>query len=109
MFSVDMNNGLVKKSLDDLRLEVEELKAEAARIKQEHDLSLQRCGELRNQSIETRQINPDMAEKLWNEAENHREKAQECMRQSIEKTMRAADIQHRIGIRAQIEAIDNIR
>ena len=107
MFSVDMDNSLVKKSLDDLLREVEELKAEAARMKQEHEMGLQRCDELRNQSIEARPINPDMAEKLWNEAETHRDVAQECMRQSIEKTMRAADIQHRIDIRAQIDAIDN--
>jgi hypothetical protein len=107
MFSVDMDNGLVKKSLDDLRLEIGELKAEAARMRQEHDLGLQRCDELRNQSIEARPINPDMAETLWNEAEALRDASKECMRQSIEKTMRAADIQHRIDIRAQIEAIDN--
>ncbi len=36
-----------------------------------------------------------------------RDEAKESMRQSVEKTMRAADIKHRIDIRAQIEAVDN--
>ena len=107
MFPVDVDNGLVKKSLEDLRREVEELKAEAARMRQEHDLGLKRCDDLRNQSIEARMIDPDMAEKLWNEAETIRDEAKECMRRSIEMTMRAADIQHRIDIKAQIETIDN--
>ena len=48
-----------------------------------------------------------LAEKLWQEAEELRDSAKEMLRLSMEKRLRAAEVQHRIDIHDQIESIDN--
>ena len=47
------------------------------------------------------------AESLWQEAERLREEFKEMMQLSMEKTLRAAEVQHRIDIHDLIESMDN--
>jgi hypothetical protein len=80
---------LVARSKEDMTREVEELLAEAKRLKEEHDAALQKEME------------------LWQEAEELRDSSKEMLRLSMEKRLRAAEVQHRIDIHDQIESIDN--
>jgi hypothetical protein len=98
---------LVARSVEDMTQEVEELLADAKRLKEEHDAALQKETELRLQSVETRPANASEAERFWQEAEELRDSANEMMRLSMEKRLRAAEVQHRIDIHDQIESIDN--
>ncbi len=100
-------NDLVTRSVEDMSLEVKDLLAESVRLRAEHDESLQREEALRRESVESRAENPALAETLWLEAEQLRTDYQELLRQSVEKRLRAAEIQHRIDIRSQIESIDS--
>jgi hypothetical protein len=102
MFS---DEGLVTKSLEDMRLEIESLHAEAARFRAEHDAAAQKIEELRRESVDKRQSDPDGAELIWLEAERLVDESKELMRKSVESTVRAGEIKHRLDIRAQIEAI----
>ena len=104
MFS---ENDLVARSKEDMAAEVEELLADAKRLKEEHDAALQKEMELRTKSVETRPTDAALAEKLWQEAEELRDNAREMLRLSMEKRLRAAEVQHRIDIHDQIESIDN--
>lgn len=97
---------LKPRSLDEMKKEVADLNAESARLREEHDSMLKRSDELRNQSIEARSIDPALAESLWEEAERLRDESKEVLRESVEKRVRAADVQHRVDIRAEMEAID---
>ena len=49
MFS---DEGLVTKSLEDMRLEIESLHTEASKLRAEHDAALQRIEELRSESVD---------------------------------------------------------
>jgi len=104
MFS---ENDLVARSKDDMTSEVEELLADAKRLKEEHEAALQKEMELRARSVETRQADAAEAERLWQEAEERRDSAREMLRISMEKRLRAGEVQHRIEIHDQIESIDN--
>jgi len=104
MFS---DEGLVTKSLEDMRLEIESLHAEAAKLRAEHDAALQRIEELRRESVDTRQSDPEKAELIWLEAERLLDESKELLRKSVENTLRAGEIKHRLDIRSQIEAIDS--
>ncbi len=104
MFS---ENDLVARSKEDLAAEVAELLADANRLKEEHDATLQKETKLRVKSVETRPADAVLAEKLWQEAEGLRVSAKEMLGLSMEKRLRAADMQHRIDIHDQIESIDN--
>ncbi len=104
MFS---ENDLVARSKEDMAAEVAKHLAEAKRLKEEHDAALQREKELRTQSVEIRPADAAQAEKLWQEAEGLRDSAQEMLRISMEKRLRAAEVQHRIDIHDQIESFDN--
>lgn len=97
---------LITRSIEDMRLEVENLEAESKHLRGEYEESLQKENELRCESVETRPENPELAEMLWLEAERLREEGRELLRCSVEKRMRAADVQHRIDIKAKIEALD---
>ena len=103
MFS---DEGLVTKSLEDMRLEIESLHAEAAKLRAEHDATQQKIEELRRESVDTRQSNPEKAELIWLEAERLLDESKELLRKSVENTLRAGEIKHRLDIRSQIEAID---
>jgi hypothetical protein len=89
-----------------MKKEVLDLTAESERLRAEHDSMLTRSDELRNQSIDARSVDPVLAESLWEESEKLRDESKEVMRDSVEKRVRAADVQHRIDIRAEMEAID---
>jgi len=99
---------LVARSVEDMAHEVEELLADAKRMKEEHDAAMQKETELRSKSVESRPNDTAEAERLWQEAELLRDEAKENLRLSMEKRLRAAEVQHRIEIHDQIESIDNI-
>jgi len=98
---------LVARSKEDMTREVEELLAEAKRLKEEHEVALQKEMELRTTSVESRPTDAAQAEKLWQEAEELRDSSKEMLRLSMENRLRAAEVQHRIDIHDQIESIDN--
>ena len=98
---------LVARSIEDMSQEIKDLLSESARLRAEYDESLQREEDLRRQSVEARTENPDLAETLWQKAEQLRTDYREMLSLSVEKRLRAAEIQHRIDIRSQIEAIDS--
>jgi len=104
MFS---ENDLVARSKEDMTHEVEQLLADARRLKEEHEAALQQEVELRTKSVETRQNDADLAEKLWLEAEELRDRYKEMLQRSVENRLRAAEVQHRIDIHDQIESMDN--
>lgn len=103
MFSDEV---LVTKSLEDMRREIESLYAEAAKLRAEHDSALDRIEELRRESVDTRQSDPEEAELIWLEAERLWDESKELLRMSVENTLRAGEVKRRLDIRAQIEAID---
>ncbi|MCX6678114.1 MAG: hypothetical protein NTU95_09240 [Methanothrix sp.] len=103
MFS---ENDLVARSKEDMAAEVAELLADAKRLKEEHEAALQKEMELRARSVESRPADAALAEKLWQEAEELRDAAKEMLRVSMEKRLRAGDVQHRIDIHDQIESMD---
>ena len=90
-----------------MSLEVKDLLAESVRLRAEYDESLHREEDLRKESVEARAESPSLAETLWLEAEQLRTDYRELLRQSVEKRLLAAEIQHRIDIRSQIESIDS--
>ncbi len=98
---------LVARSKEDMAREVEELQAEAKRLKEEHDAALLSETELRTRSVEIRPADAALAEKLWQEAEELRDCSKEMLRLSMEKRLRAAEVQHHIDIHDQIESIEN--
>jgi hypothetical protein len=104
MFS---ENDLVARSKVDMTREIEELLADAKRLKEEHDAALLREMELRAKSVETRAADAAEAEKLWQEAEELRDNSKEMLRISMEDRLRAAEVQHRIDIHDLIESMDN--
>jgi sulfate adenylyltransferase subunit 1 (EFTu-like GTPase family) len=97
---------LVTKSLDEMRQEIESLLAEAARQRSEYETALKRIEDLRRESVDARPADTEKAELLWLEAENLQSESKELLRLSVEKTLKAGEIKHRLDIRAQIEAID---
>lgn len=98
---------LVTRSIEDMALEVKDLLAEAEKLRAEYDQSILREESLRRGSVEARAEDPALAETLWQEAEQLRDNYRELMSQSVEKRLRAAEVQRRIDIRSQIEAIDD--
>lgn len=103
MFS---DEGLVTKSLEDMRQEIENLNVEAYKLRAEHNAAQQRIEELRRESVDARPSDPEDAELIWLEAERLCDESKELLRMSVENTLRAGEIKHRLDIRAQIEAID---
>ncbi len=97
---------LVARSVEEMSREVEEMLAESKGLRDKHDAALQKEAELRRESVESRPIDAGLAEALWQEAERLREEGQEAMRLSMEKRLRAAEVQHRIEIHDQIESLD---
>jgi hypothetical protein len=98
---------LVERSVEDMTAEVKELLAEAERLRDEHDRSIEKEMLLRTRSVETRPADAEQAERLWQEAEELHEAARENLRLSTEKKLRAADVQHRIDVHDLIESMDN--
>lgn len=98
---------LVARSTEDMAHEVEELLTDAKRMRAECEADSQKEVELRRESVDTRPSDSELAESLWLEAERLREEAREMMRLSMEKTLRAAEVQHRIDIHDLIESMDN--
>lgn len=103
MFS---DEGLVTKSLEDMRQEIESLRGEAIKLRAEHDAALQRVEELRRESVDTRQSDPQRSELIWLEAERLLDESKELLSKSVENTLQAGEVKRRLDIRAQIEAID---
>jgi sulfate adenylyltransferase subunit 1 (EFTu-like GTPase family) len=97
---------LVTKSLEEMRQEIESLLAEAARQRSEYEAAIKRVEDLRRESVDARPSDMEKAELLWLEAENLQSESKELLRLSVEKTLKAGEIKHRLDIRAQIEAID---
>ena len=104
MFS---ENDLVTRSIEDMLLEVKDLTTESERLRVEYEESLRKEESLRTESVEARPENPDLAETLWLEAEQLRDDSRELLRLSVEKRLRAAEVQRRINVRSQIESFDN--
>jgi hypothetical protein len=104
MFS---ENDLVARSKEDMSREVEALQAESRCLREEHDAALKKEAEMRRESVECRPSNPKLAEALWQEAERLKEESKELLGLSMEKTLRAADVQRRIDIHDEIESLDN--
>ncbi len=98
---------LVERSTEDMSREVEELQTESKRLREEYDAALLKEEELRRESVETRPVNAELAETLWQEAERIKEEGREMLRLSVEKKLRAAEVLHRIEIHAQIESLEN--
>jgi uncharacterized protein Yka (UPF0111/DUF47 family) len=98
---------LVERSVEEMASEVKQLLEEADRLREEHEAMLQDVMLLRNRSVEMRPSDASQAEKLWLEAEELQESAKENLRLSMEKRLRAADVQHRIDIHDQIESMDS--
>jgi hypothetical protein len=98
---------LVARSTEDMAQEVEELLADAKRLREECEASSQKEVEMRRESVDTRPSDAERAEILWQEAERLREEFREMMQLSMEKTLRAAEVQHRIDIHDLIESMDN--
>ncbi len=98
---------LVERSVVDMNSEVKDLLAESKRLREEYEAAMQKEGELRRESVETRPTDAETAEMLWQEAEKLHEEGREMLRLSMEKTLRAAEVQHRIDIHDQIESLDN--
>ncbi len=98
---------LVARSKEDMTREVEELQNDAERQKEQHEEALQKEMQLRARSVETRQADGALAEKLWQEAEELRDTSREALRLSMENRLRAAEVQHRIDIHNLIESIDH--
>ncbi len=97
---------LVERSIEDMSQEVKDLTAESNRLREEYEAALQKEGELRRESVETRPTNAELAEVLWQEAESLHDEGREMLRLSMEKKLRAGEIQHRIDIHSQIESLD---
>jgi hypothetical protein len=98
---------LVERSVEDMAAEVKELLAESERLREEHEKATEKEMLLRTRSVETRPADAAAAERLWLEAEELRESARENLRLSMEKRLRAADVQHRIDVHDVIESMDN--
>jgi hypothetical protein len=97
---------LVERSFEDMIQEIKELTAESKRLQEEYGAAKDREVELRRESVETRPENADLAETLWQEAERLHEEGREMLRLSMEKKLRAAEVQHRIDIHDQIQSLD---
>jgi cell division septum initiation protein DivIVA len=98
---------LVARSTEDMAHEVEELLADAKRLREECEAATKKEVELRRLSVDTRPSDAEKAESLWQEAEQLREEFKEMMQLSMEKTLRAAEVQHRIDVHDLIESMDN--
>lgn len=98
---------LVARSIEEMAQEVEELLAESKRLNEEYQAALQREGEQRQASVEARPEDVKLAEALWQEAERLKDEGREMLRLSMEKKLRAAEVQHRIDVRAQIESLND--
>jgi hypothetical protein len=98
---------LVERSIEDMAAEAKQLLAEADQLKDDHEAAMQKEMLLRTRSVEARPVNPAEAERLWQEAEELHESAKEMLRLSMEKRLRAADLQHRIEIHDQIQSMDS--
>ncbi len=97
---------LVERSVEDMSQEVETLLAESKRLREEHEVVLQREEELRRESVDCRPTDPELAETLWQEAERLKDDGREILRLSMEKKLRAGEVQHRIDIHDQVESLD---
>ena len=98
---------LVARSVEDMSRELEELLAESKRLHDGYISAYQKEKELRMESVEIRPCNAKEAETIWQEAERLKDEGREMLRLSLEKKLRAADVQHRIDIHDQIESINN--
>jgi hypothetical protein len=98
---------LITISLNDMLQEVKDLCAESERLRAGYNSALDKVAQLRRESIEARPADPELAEMLWQEAEHLSLEGREILRLSVEKRLVAAEIQHRIDIREQIESLDN--
>jgi len=98
---------LVARSAEDMAREVEELLADAKRLREECEAATKKEAELRRLSVDMRPSDGEKAETLWQEAEQLREEFKEMMQLSMEKTLRAAEVQHRIDVHDLIESMDD--
>lgn len=98
---------LIARSKEEMLAEAKDLLEESLRLKEEHDAALKKAEEMRRESVEGRGEDPELAEMLWQESERLREEGREMLHLSLEKKLRAGEIQHRIDIHDQIESMDN--
>ena len=98
---------LVARSVEDMKQEVEELLAESKRLQEGHEAAAQREVDLRRESVEARPENAELAEAIWQQAEQLKDENREMLRLSMEMKLRAAEVSHRVDIRRQIESLDN--
>ena len=98
------DDGIVERSIEDMRLEMETLLKESNQNREESYALLEESKKVRSKSIELRSANPDMAESLWEEAEQLFNQSKNLYRDSVDKMLKASDIKHRIEVHDQIEA-----
>ncbi|MDD1753177.1 MAG: hypothetical protein LUQ38_08845 [Methanotrichaceae archaeon] len=98
---------LVTRELGDMQQEVRNLLAESEHLRTECETAIEKEAELRRESVDARPEDPELAEMLWQEAENLHSGGRDMLRRSVEKRLRAAEVQHRIDIRIQIESLNN--
>ena len=98
---------LVTRELEDMQQEIENLLAESEHLRKECETAIEKEAELRRESIDTRLGDPELAEMIWQEAENLHADGRDMLRRSVEKRLRAAEVRRRIDIRTQIESLDN--
>jgi uncharacterized protein (DUF849 family) len=96
-----------EKSYDEMRQEMEALLAEATRLKEESLEMVKGSDDLRERAVEARRVDVELAEALWQEAEDLRFQARDKMRQAVDNRIRAADIKHRLDVHDQIEAVSD--
>lgn len=98
---------LVARSIEDMAQEVAELQSLAREEREKSEALNLKEIELRRKSVETRPVNAELAESFWQEAESLKDESREMMRLSMEKTLRAAEVQRRIDIHDEVESLDN--
>jgi hypothetical protein len=98
---------LVVRSIEDMSREVDELHLESERLLKDCELAKQNELELRQKSVEIRPYDAEKAEIFWQEAEQLKDDGQEMLRLSMEKKLRAAEVQHQIDIHGQVESLSD--
>lgn len=95
----------VERSFEEMEVDMKRLLEESQRLKKEASDLLRRSDDLRRRSIELRPEDPAAAEEMWQESEELRVESREMVRLSVDSSLKAGDIKHRIKIHDQIVAV----
>ena len=95
----------VEKSFEEMEQDMKDLLAESERLKKEAADLMAKADTLRNESVDLRIQDPKRSEEIWQESERLREEGKEMRRLSVDKSLKASDIKHRLDIHDQIVAV----